>query len=101
MVLKRDDSVGRSLINFYGNKEKVSKHSRFSEFSADTPRGYAVEITIIVSDIDKLWNEVREKLEPKHISQTLKLKRWGKKDFRVIDPFGFYIRFIELVDWGQ
>lgn len=28
-----------------------------------------------------------------------KLKRWGKKDFRVIDPFGFYVRFTELVDW--
>ena len=23
------------------------------------------------------------------------------KDFRMVDPFGFYIRFTELIDWGQ
>jgi len=23
------------------------------------------------------------------------------KDFRMVDPFGFYLRFTELIDWGQ
>jgi hypothetical protein len=27
--------------------------------------------------------------------------QWGKQDFRVVDPFGFYVRFTEIVDWGQ
>jgi len=101
IVLKREDSTWVSLINFYWDKEKVSKHSRFADFPADTPRGYAVEITIVVSDIEKLWNDIKSQIEPSQISQPLTLKRWGKKDFRVIDPFGFYIRFTELVDWGQ
>jgi len=101
MVLKREDSTGRSLINFYGDKEKVSQHARFVDFPTDTPRGYAVEVTIVVSDIEKLWDKIKNKIEPSQISQPLTLKRWGKKDFRVIDPFGFYIRFTELVDWGQ
>jgi len=101
MVLKREDPIGRTLINFYGDKEKVSKHAHFADFPADTPRGYAVEITVPVSDVEKLWNSVNEKLNPSEISQHLTLKRWGKKDFRVIDPFGFYVRFTELVDWGQ
>ncbi len=101
MVLEREDSLGRTLINFYGDKDKVSKHSYFKDFSPLTPRGYGVEITIPVSNIDKLWNNVKNKLTKKQISQSLTLKRWNKKDFRVVDPFGFYIRFTELVDWGQ
>ena len=48
-----------------------------------------------------LWEEVKGKLTEKQISQPLTLKRWNKWDFRVVDPFGFYIRFTELVDWGQ
>ncbi len=101
MVLKREDSLGRTLINFYGDKEKVSKHAHFEAFPLNTPRGYAVEITIPVSDVEKLWNSVKEKLDSSKIAQPLTLKRWGQKDFRVIDPFGFYVRFTELVDWGQ
>lgn len=101
MVLKRDDSLGRTLLNFYGDREKVAQHAHFKNFPVTTPRGYAVEITIPVSNVEYLWNSVKEKLTPSHISQPLTLKRWNKKDFRVIDPFGFYIRFTELVDWGQ
>ena len=101
MVLSRTDSVGRTLINFYGDKEKVSKHAHFKEFPSNTPRGYGVEITIPVSDVEKLWDSTYKKLDASRISQPLTLKRWDKKDFRVIDPFGFYVRFTEPVDWGQ
>lgn len=101
MVLKREDLIGNSLINFYGDQEKVAQHSHFKDFPADTPRGYEVEITIPVSDVKNLWDEVKDKLTEKQIAQSLTLKRWNKSDFRVIDPFGFYIRFTELVDWGQ
>lgn len=100
LVLIRRDSMGDTMINFYGDKEKVAQHAHFAEFPADTPRGYGVEITVTVSDIESLWENIKDKIEPA-ISQPLKLKRWGKKDFRVVDPFGFYVRFTELVDWGQ
>ena len=101
MVLIRRDTVGDTLLNFYGDKSKVTKHAHFVDFPANTPRGYAVEITVPVSDVDALWRNVEPHLSPKIISQALVTKRWGKRDFRVIDPFGFYVRFTELVDWGQ
>jgi len=101
MVLKREDPIGNSSLNFYGDKEKVSQHAHFKDFPADTPRGYEVEITVPVSNIEKLWDSVNSKLNPDQIGQPLTLKRWNKKDFRVVDPFGFYVRFTELVDWGQ
>ena len=101
MVLEREDVVGRTLLNFYGDKKEVSGHAHFENFSPETPRGYAVEITIPVSNVENLWNSVKDKLKPSQISQPLLLKRWNKYDFRVVDPFGFYVRFTEPVDWGQ
>lgn len=99
LVLKRKDALGETHINFYGNKEKVSQHSHFKDFPPTTPRGYAVEITIPVTDVNALWEATKDKLTQVQIAQPLVLKRWGKKDFRVVDPFGFYVRFTELVDW--
>lgn len=99
LVICREDVLGETHLNFYGDKEKVSQHSHFRDFPADTPRGYAVEITIPVSDIEALWKSVKDKLKPEQITQPLTLKRWGKKDFRVVDLHGFYVRFTELVDW--
>jgi len=101
MVLERKDSIGNTLINFYGDKDKVSKHAHFVDMPSNTPRGYAVEITVPVSDVEGLWSSGKDKLTAEQISQPLNLKRWHKKDFRVTDPFGFYVRFTELVDWGQ
>lgn len=99
LILRREDALGETHINFYGDKETVSQHSHFRDFPSTTPRGYAVEITIPVSNIVLLWDSVKDKLQSSQIAQPLTLKRWGKKDFRVIDPFGFYVRFTELVDW--
>lgn len=101
LVMKREDAIGSSMINFYGDKSKVAKHAHFSQFPETTPRGYAVEITITVDDVEKFWDEVKDELPKEQVAQELELKRWGKKDFRIVDPFGFYLRFTELVNWGQ
>lgn len=101
LVLKRADSLGETLVNFYGDKPEVVRHAHFNQFSESTPRGYEVEITIPVANVVELWEEVKEKIPKGQVAQKLIEKRWGKKDFRVIDPFGFYVRFTELVDWGQ
>ncbi|MDO8593771.1 MAG: hypothetical protein Q7R59_02655 [bacterium] len=101
MVLERMDPLGRTILNFYGNKEEISRHAYFKDFPATTPRGYGVETTVPVSDVEKLWEEANSKLSSSQVARPLTLKRWNKKDFRVVDPFGFYIRFTELVDWGQ
>ncbi|MDB5182383.1 MAG: hypothetical protein JWO47_167 [Candidatus Saccharibacteria bacterium] len=101
LVMLRKDSIGNTMLNFYGDKDKVAQHAHFKDFPADTPRGYAVEITVPVSDVAELWEKVGSELPKSTISQPLTLKRWGKQDFRLVDPFGFYIRFTEPVDWGQ
>lgn len=101
LVLCRRDEIGDTILNFYGNKDKVADHAHFKNLPSNTPRGYGVEITIPVSDVTGLWTKVADKLAVDAIAQPLTIKRWGKRDFRVVDPFGFYVRFTELVDWGQ
>lgn len=101
LILKREDQLGKTTIHFYGDKPKVAEHSYFNRFTPNTPRGYEVEITIVISDVEGLWEKVKDKLKKEQIAQELIIKRWGSKDFRVVDPFGFYLRFTEPVDrWG-
>ena len=101
MILKREDPLGRTLINFYGNRPEVSQHAHFKDYPVNTPKGYAVELTVPVTGVDKVWDSVKDKLAEEQIAQGLELKLWGQKDFRVVDPFGFYLRFTGPVDWGQ
>ncbi|MEI7603647.1 MAG: hypothetical protein WCJ19_01345 [bacterium] len=102
LILARNDEVlGRTIICFYGGRESVSQQEYFVKFPSDTLRGYAVETTIPVSNIDKLWDYVLPNLASESIAQALEIKSWGVKDFRIVDPFGFYFRFTEIADWGQ
>jgi|SRR3989344_4688634 len=104
LVLRRDDVYGPTLLNFYGNDSRVSEQSFFKKFPINTVRGYGSEITIPVADIDTLWAQAKKHLSNHNIARELKeindeQVRW--RDFRLVDPFGFYIRVTELIDWGQ
>ncbi len=86
-------------INFYGGDRRVYKQSFFKHFPKETKRGYEVEITIPINNIEKYYRKVLPSIK-KSLTQKLELKRWGKKDFRLVDPFGFYLRFTEPMDWS-
>jgi catechol 2,3-dioxygenase-like lactoylglutathione lyase family enzyme len=103
MVLKRHDEMGDSIINFYGGNEQVYQQSYFKRFPSDTKRGYATSLTIPVSNIDSFFKQVSSAI-PAHVMQEVQEKKDGDmkwRDFRLEDPFGFYLRFTELIDWGQ
>lgn len=93
MVMRR----GQSVINFYSGTEQVYQQSYFKRFSQTTPRGYAVEIILLSDDVEKYYEEIRHKVDT--IVEPLKLQPWGRKDFRIVDPFGFYLRIGERYDW--
>lgn len=103
LVMKRPDTLGDSMINFYGGNDKVYQQSYFKNFPTDTKRGYEIELTMTVSNVDEFFNKVSPKIKD-HIMQEVKDKKDGDlvwRDFRAEDPFGFYLRFTELIDWGQ
>ena len=91
-VMKRRKSV----LNFYGGSEKIYAHSYFGRFKKTTKRGYGVEIIIPVENIESFYREARRFAK---IVRPLMLKKWGRRDFRIVDPFGFYLRFTERYDW--
>ncbi len=103
VTMARVDSLGSTLLSFYGGDDRVYDQSYFKQFSNDTKRGYGVEITIPVEDVEGLYNSISTELKNHIVRELAELQdhefKW--KDFRIEDPFGFYIRFTELLDWGQ
>ena len=88
LVLKKDSSI----ICFWPGNEIVWQQPYFKDSPKNTKRGYGVEIVIMIDDIENFYNEVKKFAK---IVEELKYKSWGLKDFRIEDPFGFYIRFTQ------
>ena len=83
---------GQNNIRFYkGNRENYT-HPYFGNFSKETKNGFNVEIIIFVEDVKKMYEKIKLKV---NVVEHLKHKRWGAWDFRVEDPFGFYLRISE------
>ena len=89
LVMKRN----KSILCFYCGSKQVYKHSFFKKFPKTTPRGYGVEVAIYISDekIEDFYKHVLKTIGKKYIAEQLKVKPWGSKDFRMIDPFGYYL----------
>jgi len=92
LVMRR----GKSVISFYGDSPKVYSHSYFGRFRRTTKRGYAVEIILPVDRVKQFYSKVRGFAT---VVRPLQLKKWGRWDFRIVDPFGFYLRITERYSW--
>ena len=92
LVMKRRKSV----LSFYGGSQKVYNHSYFGRFKKPTKCGYGVEIIIPVDQVERFYESVKKFAK---IVQPLQLKKWGRRDFRIVDPFGFYLRITERYQW--
>jgi lactoylglutathione lyase len=88
LVMARDGTI----INFWPGNDSVFSQPYFKRFPKDTKRGYGVELVITVDDIDGYYDSVRKFA---NVVEPLSLRSWGLKDFRVEDPFGYYLRFTE------
>jgi predicted lactoylglutathione lyase len=91
MVMK----LGKSILCFFCGNNEVYKHPYFKQYLNDTKRGYGVEISIPVENIDDYYSKVIKRIPEEEIFQPLKEQPWGKKDFRIEDPFGYFLRFNE------
>lgn len=81
-----------NTICFWPGTDSVYEQSYFKKFSKDTPRGYGVELVIMIDDIEAYYKKVKDSA---NVVEPLKLQPWGSKDFRCTDPFGYYLRFSE------
>lgn len=103
LTMTREDIAGDTMLNFYGGDERVYTQSFFRQFPKETPRGYEIEVTITISDIEGLYKQVSTALKENVVREIAELQdhEFTWKDFRMVDPFGFYLRFTEIIDWGQ
>ena len=88
---------GDSILNFYCGNEHVYEQTYFRKFPRITKRGYGVEVVLPVDHIENIWATVSKK-HGNLIVEPLE-KRFDRPDFRMIDPFGYYLRFVERYDW--
>ena len=103
LTMTRKDKIGNTMLNFYGGDDRIYNQSFFKQFPQDTKRGYATEITITTGDIEGIYKKATGKLKDNIVRELKELEGHGRKwkDFRMVDPSGFYLRFTELIDWGQ
>lgn len=73
--------------------ESVYEQSSFKRFPRNTNRGYGVEIVLMVADVEAYYESVKSFAS---VVGPLSLRPWGLKDFRIEDPFGYYIRVTSL-----
>jgi predicted lactoylglutathione lyase len=103
MTMTLRSTSGNTMLNFYGGDGRVYNQSYFKQFPKDTKRGYATGITIPVDNIESIYDLAKTNLSNSIVRELKELqdRNLSWKDFRMVDPFGFYIKFTELVDWGQ
>lgn len=87
-------------LMLYGGQADVGNHSFFSSFPNTTVRGYGVELVHSVANLEQLYDSLScgtPGLGEKIVTE-IKLRPWGLRDFRISDPFGFYLRITEPWD---
>jgi uncharacterized glyoxalase superfamily protein PhnB len=82
--------IANNILCFWSGNEAIYESIYFKKFPKDTKNGYGVEIVIMVDELNAYYEKVKKFA---NIVEELTLQPWGAKDFRVEDPFGFYIRF--------
>ena len=92
LVMKR----GGLVFCFWPGNESVTTHPYFSQLEATPTRGFGVEVVCMVDDLAELY-ALAQRLDGA-VVQGLERKPWGRSDFRLADPYGYYVRFTERYD---
>jgi lactoylglutathione lyase len=58
--------------------------------SQEERKGLGVEIVLVVDNLEAYYNQVLDSQYP--IAAPLQMQHWNLKDFRLLDPDGYYIR---------
>lgn len=80
---------GENTLCFWGGNQEIHQHPYFGNNPATTIRGQGVEIVLCHPDYERLYAHIEGEA---FIVEPMKLQPWGLRDFRLVDPFGFYLR---------
>lgn len=77
--------------------ENLRPDHHFSKEKLSGPRGVGVEIVIEVADVNGAYDRAHAvAAEVGGASEPLVDRPWGVRDFRLIDPDGYYVRVTEV-----
>ena len=83
------DFEGNTLC-FWGGNEHIYNQPHFAQFPDNTPRGYGVEVVVMIDSIGDFYDSVKDFA---NVVEPLIEQPWGLWDFRAVDPAGYYLRF--------
>lgn len=88
LVMRNENNI----LCFWPGNEEVYNQSYFKKFPKNTVRSYGVEVVLMMKDVEGIYKKVKKFAK---ITDKLVTRPWGLKDFRIIDPFGYYLRITE------
>jgi dihydroneopterin aldolase len=96
----RDDGYlvmvhGADVLRFWPGNVSMLSRGHFGRDPAPSRPGHGVEIVLTFDDLDSTF--VRAQAVGTIVA-PIRLRHWGLRDFRVLDPYGFYIRCTEQHD---
>lgn len=89
LVLRHEQTA----IAFWPGSDAERTHHFFSRNPASTARGHGVEIVVTTTQLDEMYERAKS-LDA--VVEPLRMRKWGVRDFRLADPFGYYIRITEF-----
>lgn len=79
-----------NVLCFWPGTEEVFNQSYFKQFPRNTVRGYGVELVLQVKDVNRLYQAAKSLGA---VVEDMMDRPWGLTDFRIADPYGYYLRF--------
>ncbi len=86
LVMQLNDNI----LCFWAGNRNVFSQNYFKQFPTASPRGYGVELIIMVQDIEAFYKKVEDIA---NVVEPLTEQPWGLLDFRAVDPAGYHLRF--------
>ncbi|PAD21399.1 MULTISPECIES: VOC family protein [Terribacillus] len=85
-VFKDEDGTSLLLTD-----ESVLGSNHYFAAMAESKKGKGVELILPVNDVELVFNKIN-RIYPDFIESAIASQPWGKLDFRIVDPDGYYVR---------
>lgn len=86
---------GADMLRFWPGTAALGRLSHFGPSPSNAIPGYRIEIVLTFADIEAAFAAATS---AGTIVEPIRERRWGLRDFRVLDPYGFYVRCTEPHD---
>jgi len=80
------------------DRKKLPTSPTFGASQPQHPVDTASRSFIVTSKIHELYKTIQSE-SPASLVQQIMERPWGSREFRVTDPFGYYVRVTEPVNW--